>query len=141
MLSNSTVVAWGDNTYGQTNVPAGLSNVVAIAAGDFHSYALLTNGTISRWGDDSYGQLDAPLNLTNVIAVASGNYHGLALTPVVYSLQSAVVSAQLVLRWTGPAVLQWAPSVSGPFSDLQTIGRSYTNLDLSQPMKFFRTRH
>ena len=27
------MVGWGENTYGQTNVPAGLSNVVAIAGG------------------------------------------------------------------------------------------------------------
>ena len=30
---SSQVVAWGWNEYGQTNVPSGLSNVVAVAAG------------------------------------------------------------------------------------------------------------
>jgi hypothetical protein len=34
------VVAWGDNDSGQTSVPSGLSNVVAIAAGSLHSLAL-----------------------------------------------------------------------------------------------------
>ena len=34
------VAAWGDNSQGQTNVPSGLSNVVAIAAGYGHSLAL-----------------------------------------------------------------------------------------------------
>jgi len=33
LKNDSTVVAWGDNDYGQTTVPAGLSGVVAIAAG------------------------------------------------------------------------------------------------------------
>jgi len=33
LRSNGTVVAWGLNSDGQTNVPAGLSNVVAVAAG------------------------------------------------------------------------------------------------------------
>jgi len=33
LRSDGTVVAWGDNRSGQTNVPPGLSNVVAIAAG------------------------------------------------------------------------------------------------------------
>ncbi len=35
------VAVWGDNSYGQTNVPSGLSNVVAIAAGYSHSLALV----------------------------------------------------------------------------------------------------
>jgi hypothetical protein len=39
------VVAWGDNHYGQTDVPSGLSNVVEIAAGYAHSLALLRQST------------------------------------------------------------------------------------------------
>jgi len=34
---------WGDNSAGQATVPPGLSNVVAVTAGDFHSLALLQN--------------------------------------------------------------------------------------------------
>ena len=48
-LSNGTVIAWGSNTYGQTNVPANLSNVTAIAAGAYHALAL-SNGTVFAWG-------------------------------------------------------------------------------------------
>ena len=33
LKSNGTIVAWGYNNYGQTNVPPGLSNVIAVAAG------------------------------------------------------------------------------------------------------------
>jgi hypothetical protein len=40
MFGKGTVVAWGWNNYGQCNVPAGLSNVVAVAAGGYHSLAL-----------------------------------------------------------------------------------------------------
>lgn len=140
LLSNSTVVAWGDNTFGQTNVPAGLSNVVAIAAGDFHSYALLPDGSIVGWGDDSYRQLEAPVGLTNVLTIASGNYHGLALVPVAPYLQTSIVASRMIIRWGGPGVLQWAPSPTGPFSDMQIQGRIYTNTDMSLPAKFFRLR-
>ncbi len=38
--THSTVAAWGYNKEGQTTVPAGLSGVVAIAAGDYHTVAL-----------------------------------------------------------------------------------------------------
>ena len=40
LTQGGTVVAWGDNTFGQTKVPAGLSGVVAIAAGAEHTVAL-----------------------------------------------------------------------------------------------------
>ena len=46
-----TVVAWGDDfPYGQTDVPAGLSNVTAIAGGAIHSLALKSDGTVVAWG-------------------------------------------------------------------------------------------
>ena len=40
------VVAWGVNTFGQTDVPSGLSNVVGIAAGGGHSLALVRQLTV-----------------------------------------------------------------------------------------------
>ena len=39
-LSNGTVVAWGQNLSGQTNVPASLSWVTAISAGAYHTLAI-----------------------------------------------------------------------------------------------------
>ena len=37
---DGTVVAWGSNEYGQTSVPEGLNNVVAVDAGGDNSIAL-----------------------------------------------------------------------------------------------------
>jgi alpha-tubulin suppressor-like RCC1 family protein len=56
-------VAWGDNSYGQRNVPPGLSNVVAVAAGAYHSLALKADGTVVAWGDNTYGQRNVPAGL------------------------------------------------------------------------------
>jgi hypothetical protein len=78
--SPGTVVAWGYNGYGQTNVPAGLTGVVtAIAAGGYHTVVLKTNGTVVAWGDNSYGQTNVPAGLSGVTAIAAGWWHTVAL--------------------------------------------------------------
>jgi hypothetical protein len=74
-----TVVAWGRNTYGQTSVPAGLTGVVAVAAGGFHSLALKADGTAVAWGHNDAGQASVPAGLTGVVAIAAGQFHSLAL--------------------------------------------------------------
>jgi alpha-tubulin suppressor-like RCC1 family protein len=73
------VVAWGDNSYGQTDVPPGLTNVVAVAAGGGHSLALQYDGTVVAWGKNDAGQTNIPLGLSNVVAVVSGTDHNVAL--------------------------------------------------------------
>jgi alpha-tubulin suppressor-like RCC1 family protein len=72
-------VAFGDNTYGQLDVPNGLSNAIAVAAGGYFSLALRNNGTVVAWGDNAYGETNLPSRLTNVVAIAAGEYHGVAL--------------------------------------------------------------
>jgi alpha-tubulin suppressor-like RCC1 family protein len=79
LRTNGTVVGWGDNTYGQIAPPAGLTNVIAIAAGDYHSLALRSDGTVVAWGYDNLHQRDVPPNLSNVVAIAAGEYFSLAL--------------------------------------------------------------
>lgn len=74
-----TVVAWGNSVYGQTNMPVSVSNVIAIAAGQYCTVALEANGTVVGWGDDSDGQLDEPAGISNVTAIAEGEYHTVAL--------------------------------------------------------------
>jgi hypothetical protein len=80
-LINGNIVAWGDNASGQTNLPIGLSNVVAIAAGggvatsqdEGTTVIVKSDGTVMAWGDNTYGQLNIPAGLSNVTAVA-GNW-------------------------------------------------------------------
>ena len=79
LVTGQRVFAWGLNTSGQTNVPAGLSNSVAIAAGYSHSLALKNDGTISAWGLSTSGQTTIPSGMTNVLNIAAGVTHSLAL--------------------------------------------------------------
>ena len=53
LQANGTVAAWGyDGDWTRPMCPAGLTNVVAIAAGGYHSLALQLNGAVAAWGDD-----------------------------------------------------------------------------------------
>jgi len=79
LKGDGTVVGWGDNFYGQTTIPAGLSNVVAVAGSPRHSLALKVDGTVVAWGDDSSGQTNVPAGLSNVVAIGAGGGHSLAL--------------------------------------------------------------
>ena len=60
-------------------IKLGPHNVVAIAAGDFHTLALLANGSVVGWGDNQYGQIDVPTSVTNAVGIAAGYYHSLSL--------------------------------------------------------------
>jgi len=72
-----TVVGWGSNTYGEATLPAGLSGVTAIAAGNMHSLALKSDGTVVGWGNT--GLATPPAGLSGVVAIAAGGVHSLAL--------------------------------------------------------------
>jgi hypothetical protein len=76
-----TVVAWGSNSSGQTNVPANLINALAVTSGSesLFNLALEANGTVLGWGNNSQGQTNVPITLTNVTAIAAGQSFGLAI--------------------------------------------------------------
>jgi hypothetical protein len=74
-----SLVVWGDPASGLTDIPSGLTDVSAAAAGTGHCLALRADGTVTAWGDDSYGQCSPPPELRHVVAVAAGTGHSLAL--------------------------------------------------------------
>lgn len=57
-----TVVAWGNNQYGQANPPPDLTNVVAIAAGELFGLALRADGTVAAWGRSDGTNVPSGLN-------------------------------------------------------------------------------
>ncbi|MDP3850864.1 MAG: hypothetical protein Q8Q59_10195 [Luteolibacter sp.] len=85
--TDGEVRAWGGiDWFGQTDVPADLDKVIAVAAGgdswlddSAFSLALRHNGTVVAWGYDDEGQLQVPNGLNHVAAIAAGAAHGLAL--------------------------------------------------------------
>ncbi len=77
LLSDGSVVAFGDNTFGQCNVSL-WKNVVAIDVGEFHTVALLENGTVKASGNRAYGQCSLS-SIKDVVMISAGDYHTLAL--------------------------------------------------------------
>jgi len=99
--ADGTVWGWGDNYYGQMgdgtvtqrNVPVqvpGLTAILAVSAGGYHSLALKPDNTVLAWGGNSNGQLGdgtvsnrtAPVpvaGLAGVVSVAAGQSHSMAL--------------------------------------------------------------
>ena len=103
LRADGTVLASGYNDLGSlgigtiggyVNMPTpvvGLSNVVAIAASGYESYALKADGTVWSWGYNAFGQLGngttqnsgTPVQvtgLTNIRAIAASYYNGYAIT-------------------------------------------------------------
>lgn len=60
-------------------VPAGLSDVTAMAVGGAHALALKSDGSVVAWGDNSLQQTDVPEDLSDVQAIAAGANYSLAL--------------------------------------------------------------
>jgi alpha-tubulin suppressor-like RCC1 family protein len=79
LTADGFVYAWGDNTYGQCDVPESLSHVKAIASSFSHALALKEDSTVVGWGSNNYGETTIPDGLTQVIAIAAGDYVSMAL--------------------------------------------------------------
>lgn len=80
LTPSGRVLASGANDFGQCNVPAGLEGVIAIAAGERHSLALLKDGTLRGWGDNRLGQLGGPFLVgtrrpERILSIAAGANH------------------------------------------------------------------
>lgn len=78
IMSNGSVMCWGNNIAGQiAQLVSGLSGVTALAAGDMAPCALLGNGTVTCWSFDGVGSTPpvAVAGLANVATLASGTQH------------------------------------------------------------------
>ncbi len=151
LLSNGTVVAWGNATWLQTSVPSGLDSVAALSGSHYHCLAVKTNGTIVGWGRNDYGQaLGAPAGLTSAIAVATGELHSLALVANPLFIQTTNTPSGLVLAWPippGTYSLVSATNLAGPFIDdpaaltTNLVNQTITaTLPVNGPRKFFRLK-
>ena len=74
---DGTVVAVGDNVYGQCEV-SGWQDIVAVSAGYGHTVGLKRDGTVVAVGRNGYGQCEVS-GLRDIVAVAAGYAHMVGL--------------------------------------------------------------
>jgi len=125
--SDGTVWAWGDNFSGElgngeafnahlTPVQVtGLTDVIAVAAGQARSYALKSDGTVWAWGSNGFNMLGdgsgmdryvpVQLALSNIVSISAGSFHMFALD-------------------ADGVVWAWGDNMAGEIGDGTTIGRS-----------------
>ena len=60
LLEDGSVLAWGDNNYGQTTVPKTDKKFIAIGGGAYNSLGLLEDGSVLAWGLNHCGQTTVP---------------------------------------------------------------------------------
>jgi alpha-tubulin suppressor-like RCC1 family protein len=126
LLENGTVVAWGANGIGELGngttgpgidvpvVVSGLSGVVAIAAREEHSLALLSNGTVMAWGENRDGELGNGTTTNSDVPVAVSKLSG--ATAIAADRQS---SLGLLSNGT---VKAWGANESGQLGDGTSTG-------------------
>ncbi len=131
LTSSGSVWAWGsralgalgdNSTSGQATTPqqvSGVSNAIAIAAGNQFSLVLKSDGTMMAWGSNGVGQLGdgtqtnrltpiAVPNLSRIVAISTGHQHSMAVES----------------DGTGPGHLWvWGGNASGKLGDGTTTDR------------------
>lgn len=121
--NDGTVCAWGRNIEGQLGDKApygrdvynplqipGLTGVVAVAAGDYHSVALKSDGTACAWGAGWFGQLGdgASVNRTRPAPIIT---RGQAVQSIVAGKYNS-----MILRQNG-TFMGWGNNDSGQLGD------------------------
>jgi len=84
LRADGTVVGWqGPSALAveEWTVPAGLSNAVAISAGQLQCYAVRSDGIAVAWGWNNNGQTQVPPDLRGVTRAAGGASFAAAVTP------------------------------------------------------------
>ncbi len=77
--AGTRLALWGDNSFGQTDIPDGATNIALVAVGARHVVVVRDDGAVLNWGDNGFNQLMMPAGLSNVMALTTGCYQTLAL--------------------------------------------------------------
>ncbi len=122
LLQGGSIKCWGWNNHGQLGngtsgataysatpvLVSGISNAVAVSAGNMHTCALLQGGEVECWGDNEWGELGDGSLIDSNLPVA---VPGISATEV-----SAGFDATCAIQSTG-VVMCWGLGTSGQLGD------------------------
>jgi alpha-tubulin suppressor-like RCC1 family protein len=110
LCDDGTLAAWGNNNYGalgnnsttRSTVPVRVTatgvlagkQVVAIAAGDYHNFALCSDGSLAAWGRNTNGQLGNNSTTNSLVPVwvdQTGILGGRTVTAIAAGLSHSLV--------------------------------------------------
>ena len=114
LKADGTVVAVGDNKFGQCDV-SDWTNIVAIAPGWYHTMGLKADGTVAAVGYAAGGQYKVS-GWTDMVAITAGNYHTVGL-----KADGSVVA--IGIDWGGNCdVSDWKDMMSVAAGGVHTVG-------------------
>ncbi|MEO6996241.1 MAG: immunoglobulin domain-containing protein, partial [Lacunisphaera sp.] len=106
---STQVVTWGSAS--QSAVPAGLTNAIAVSAGNSYLLALKQDGTVIGWNSSGSGEVSIPSGLSDVVAISAG-----------YAASLAIKSDGTVVTWGDNSIGQAVPA---DLSDVVGIAAGY----------------
>ncbi len=170
LASNGVVWAWGDNSAGQLGdggtedynaapvMVVGLTNVIGIAGGIWHSVAVDAQGRLWAWGDDSWGQLgddgsagsaNLPFQvpgMSNIVSAAACSFASAALDGSGHLWQwGAGIDWPFFKSWSGedgyPMLSPtYVDFYNGQLPDLQILSGNnqtpHVDMEFPQPLVF-----
>lgn len=69
------LVGWGQNNFGQVNIPPNIAEIKNVDSGLYHVAAITKNDRVVCWGRNQEGQSIPPLGLNNASTIAAGYFH------------------------------------------------------------------
>lgn len=121
LLSNGSVVVWGDNSHNQLSVPTSVSTGQAsmVTAGWLHYVVVLAaDAGVAAWGMNDGGESTAPAGLTGVTAVAAGYRYSSVL------FNNGTFDVWGIMYGFGDSILPDLPgilAIAGGFEQLEVI--------------------
>ena len=109
LKTDGSVVCWGNNFYGQCNIPTKLKGIKQVAGGQDHTLVRLTNSTVKGYGRNTVSQITIPPTLGAVTDISAGCDHSMAIKP-----------DGTVVAWGGNRYLQ--SKVPLNLKDVKSIG-------------------
>ena len=116
-------MCWGNNGSQQCTPPTGLTGLIDIEAGGYHTIALRVDGTVVCWGavgSENFGQSTVPSGLMDAVKISAGGLHSVVVVqpPCLADIDDsgfadAIDLAIVLANWGAPSPKYPAADVNG----------------------------